>query len=206
MSSAKITLCTNVVWENVVHFLSMVMLWLIGVFNTNHWGVIKKEIHEVTVHLHFSQVSNCSWPVNGKIRTGFWGKQLWSAGSSDNYHLCGGGPRRAGSLHHSSGKQPGQNMCWERSAYDLQFLTFKLCVLLQFIIYASYFFAIAVIFSIRGLFSIWNAQRTQTEQLPEDKTDSPVCEEHAFWIQTELLSCAFASHHLKPLWPKASFK
>ncbi|XP_061575147.1 thiamine transporter 2 [Cololabis saira] len=54
-----------------------------------------------------------------------------------------------------------------------------LSIIPQFIIYSSYFSAISVIFSIRGLFNIWKTQRSRPER-QSDKKDSPVSEEHKF--------------------------
>uniref|UniRef100_A0A3Q2SQE1 Solute carrier family 19 member 3 n=1 Tax=Fundulus heteroclitus TaxID=8078 RepID=A0A3Q2SQE1_FUNHE len=55
-----------------------------------------------------------------------------------------------------------------------------LAIVPQFIIYASYFAAISVVFSVRGLFSIYRAQRIKQEQLSVDGKQSEICEEHKF--------------------------
>ncbi|KAF1393893.1 hypothetical protein PFLUV_G00020770 [Perca fluviatilis] len=49
----------------------------------------------------------------------------------------------------------------------------------QFTIYASYFSFIAVVFSLRGLFIIWRAQRNK-ESTPSVKNEPPELEEHRF--------------------------
>ncbi|XP_028429192.1 thiamine transporter 1 isoform X2 [Perca flavescens] len=49
----------------------------------------------------------------------------------------------------------------------------------QFTIYASYFSFIAVVFSLRGLFTIWRAQRNK-ESTPSVKNEPPEFEEHRF--------------------------
>lgn len=48
----------------------------------------------------------------------------------------------------------------------------KLFVLLQFTIYASYFSVIAVVFSLRGLFTIWRAQGSYKEPDPPENNGS----------------------------------
>lgn len=45
------------------------------------------------------------------------------------------------------------------NAFKIVFSNF--CFVLQFTIYASYFSVIAVVFSLRGLFTIWRAQKQQ---------------------------------------------
>ncbi|KAM6933542.1 thiamine transporter 2 [Xenentodon cancila] len=55
-----------------------------------------------------------------------------------------------------------------------------LSIIPQFVIYSSYFSAISVIFSLRGLFNVWKTHRSQTERLSADKRGSLVCEEHKF--------------------------
>ncbi|XP_059187542.1 thiamine transporter 1 [Centropristis striata] len=50
----------------------------------------------------------------------------------------------------------------------------------QFIIYASYFALIAVVFSLRGLFTIWRAQRSNKESSPPVKNEPPDSHEHRF--------------------------
>ncbi|XP_036005424.1 thiamine transporter 2 isoform X2 [Fundulus heteroclitus] len=55
-----------------------------------------------------------------------------------------------------------------------------LAIVPQFIIYASYFAAISVVFSVRGLFSIYRAQKIKKEQLSVDGKQSEICEEHKF--------------------------
>ncbi|KAK5929006.1 hypothetical protein CgunFtcFv8_010277 [Champsocephalus gunnari] len=47
----------------------------------------------------------------------------------------------------------------------------------QFTIYASYFSLIAVLFSLRGLFTIW---RSDTEPTAAVRNDPPDCDEHTF--------------------------
>ncbi|KAF3692926.1 Thiamine transporter 2 [Channa argus] len=54
-----------------------------------------------------------------------------------------------------------------------------LAIIPQFIIYASYFSVIAVVFLLRGLFTIWTAKKYKTEN-PPDNTVSPGFEEHRF--------------------------
>ncbi|XP_034460472.1 thiamine transporter 1 [Hippoglossus hippoglossus] len=53
-----------------------------------------------------------------------------------------------------------------------------LAIIPQFTIYASYFSLIAVVFSLRGLFTVWTAQRNQTETTPPDKNEPPDSIEH----------------------------
>lgn len=55
-----------------------------------------------------------------------------------------------------------------------------MCSLFQFTIYASYFSVIAVLFSLRGLFTIWKARRNEKDTTPPDKNDSLVLDEHKF--------------------------
>uniref|UniRef100_A0A3B3U8I3 Solute carrier family 19 member 3 n=1 Tax=Poecilia latipinna TaxID=48699 RepID=A0A3B3U8I3_9TELE len=50
----------------------------------------------------------------------------------------------------------------------------------QFIIYASYFSVISVVFLLRGIFSVCKAQRIKKEQLSLDGKQSEICEEHKF--------------------------
>ncbi|XP_028276174.1 thiamine transporter 1 [Parambassis ranga] len=50
----------------------------------------------------------------------------------------------------------------------------------QFTIYASYFLVISVVFSLRGLFSIWKAQKVKKEATPPDRNESLGVEEHRF--------------------------
>ncbi|KAM4742400.1 thiamine transporter 1 [Anableps anableps] len=50
----------------------------------------------------------------------------------------------------------------------------------QFIIYASYFSVIAVVFSLRGIYCICKAQRIKKEQLFLNKKQDEICEEHRF--------------------------
>ncbi|KAK2847064.1 hypothetical protein Q5P01_010063 [Channa striata] len=54
-----------------------------------------------------------------------------------------------------------------------------LTIIPQFIIYASYFSVIAVVFLLRGLFTIWTAKKHKKENSP-DKNVSPGFEEHRF--------------------------
>ncbi|XP_072247856.1 thiamine transporter 1 [Leuresthes tenuis] len=54
-----------------------------------------------------------------------------------------------------------------------------LAIIPQFIIYSSYFSAISVVFTLRGLFSIWRAQRkTKEKRMVADGKECPPCEEH----------------------------
>nr|XP_020455980.1 thiamine transporter 2-like [Monopterus albus] len=55
-----------------------------------------------------------------------------------------------------------------------------LAIIPQFIVYASYFSVIAVVFSLRGLFTIWRVQRSKTETTPPDKNESPGVDEDRF--------------------------
>ncbi|XP_041850595.1 thiamine transporter 2 [Melanotaenia boesemani] len=55
-----------------------------------------------------------------------------------------------------------------------------LAIIPQFIIYASYFSTISVVFSLRGLFSIWRTHRDKKEEIAASKTEIGVCEEHRF--------------------------
>uniref|UniRef100_A0A667X7K5 Solute carrier family 19 member 3 n=1 Tax=Myripristis murdjan TaxID=586833 RepID=A0A667X7K5_9TELE len=61
---------------------------------------------------------------------------------------------------------------------------FGLAIIPQFTIYASYFSFIAIIFSLRGVFTMWRLQRSNTDSTPPDKkTSSPdpdICLEHSF--------------------------
>ncbi|PWA20177.1 hypothetical protein CCH79_00003686 [Gambusia affinis] len=50
----------------------------------------------------------------------------------------------------------------------------------QFIIYASYFSAISVVFLLRGIFSVCKAQRIKKEQSSLNGKQSEICEEHKF--------------------------
>lgn len=59
-------------------------------------------------------------------------------------------------------------------------LNHVMCSFFQFTIYASYFSVIAVLFTLRGLFTICKAQRKERETTPPDKTDSLVLDEHRF--------------------------
>lgn len=54
------------------------------------------------------------------------------------------------------------------------------CFLLQFIIYASYFSVISVVFLLRGIFSVCKAQRIKKEQSSLNGKQSEICEEHKF--------------------------
>uniref|UniRef100_A0A665W4Q3 Thiamine transporter 1-like n=1 Tax=Echeneis naucrates TaxID=173247 RepID=A0A665W4Q3_ECHNA len=54
-----------------------------------------------------------------------------------------------------------------------------LAIIPQFIIYASYFSGIALLFSLRGLFTIWRAKTNKTETTP-DKNESLVLDEQGF--------------------------
>ncbi len=67
-----------------------------------------------------------------------------------------------------------------RSAYVLPLLLstqivcfFFLFVFLQFTVYASYFSVIAVVFTLRGLFTIWRAQRSSKDSTPPVKNEPP---------------------------------
>nr|XP_019950784.1 PREDICTED: thiamine transporter 2 [Paralichthys olivaceus] len=53
-----------------------------------------------------------------------------------------------------------------------------LAIIPQFTIYASYFSLIAVVFSLRGLSTIWRAQRNKTETTPPHKKEPPDFIEH----------------------------
>ncbi|GAA6221591.1 thiamine transporter 1-like [Lates japonicus] len=55
-----------------------------------------------------------------------------------------------------------------------------LTIIPQFTIYASYFSVIAVVFSLRGLFTIWKAQRNKRKTIPPDKNESQDFAEHRF--------------------------
>ncbi|XP_022604220.1 thiamine transporter 1-like [Seriola dumerili] len=55
-----------------------------------------------------------------------------------------------------------------------------LAIIPQFTIYSSYFSVIAVLFSLRGLFTIWKAQRNKKGTSPPDKNESLVLDEHGF--------------------------
>nr|XP_046244651.1 thiamine transporter 2 isoform X2 [Scatophagus argus] len=50
----------------------------------------------------------------------------------------------------------------------------------QFTIYASYFAVIAVVFSLRGMFTIWRAQRSSKDSTPPVKNEPPDSHEHRF--------------------------
>ncbi|XP_074535771.1 thiamine transporter 2 [Halichoeres trimaculatus] len=54
-----------------------------------------------------------------------------------------------------------------------------LSIIPQFTIYASYFSTIAVIFSLRGLFTIWNTQRSKNSTSPVE-SEPPGDDEHRF--------------------------
>ncbi|XP_070762159.1 thiamine transporter 1 [Enoplosus armatus] len=49
----------------------------------------------------------------------------------------------------------------------------------QFTIFASYFSVIAVVFSLRGLFTIWRAQRSSKESTPQVKNEPPDSDGHS---------------------------
>uniref|UniRef100_A0A667XH61 Solute carrier family 19 member 3 n=1 Tax=Myripristis murdjan TaxID=586833 RepID=A0A667XH61_9TELE len=49
---------------------------------------------------------------------------------------------------------------------------FGLAIIPQFTIYASYFSFIAIIFSLRGVFTMWRLQRSNTDSTPPDKKTS----------------------------------
>ncbi|XP_063350196.1 thiamine transporter 2 [Pelmatolapia mariae] len=55
-----------------------------------------------------------------------------------------------------------------------------LAIIPQFTVYSSYFLVISVVFLLRGLFSIWRAQRSKKETIPPDKDETPGSEEHRF--------------------------
>uniref|UniRef100_A0A8D3BEW8 Solute carrier family 19 member 3 n=1 Tax=Scophthalmus maximus TaxID=52904 RepID=A0A8D3BEW8_SCOMX len=55
-----------------------------------------------------------------------------------------------------------------------------LAIIPQFTIYASYFAVIAVVFSLRGLTTIWRAHRHKRETIPPDKDEPPSFDEHRF--------------------------
>ncbi|XP_075998833.1 thiamine transporter 2 [Genypterus blacodes] len=55
-----------------------------------------------------------------------------------------------------------------------------LSIIPQFIIYASYFALIAIAFSLRGLFTIWGAHRSNKDCTPPDSNASPDVVEHRF--------------------------
>ncbi|XP_026174400.1 thiamine transporter 1 isoform X2 [Mastacembelus armatus] len=55
-----------------------------------------------------------------------------------------------------------------------------LAIIPQFTVYASYFSVIAVVFSLRGLFTIWRAQRDKTESTTPEKDQFEEFEEHRF--------------------------
>ncbi|KAI3354391.1 hypothetical protein L3Q82_018914, partial [Scortum barcoo] len=50
----------------------------------------------------------------------------------------------------------------------------------QFTIYSSYFSVIAVVFSLRGLFTIWSAKRSSKDSTPPVKNEPPDFDEHRF--------------------------
>ncbi|XP_071353455.1 thiamine transporter 1-like [Trachinotus anak] len=52
-----------------------------------------------------------------------------------------------------------------------------LAIIPQFTIYASYFSVIALLFSLRGLFTIWRVRRNKRETTSPDKNESPVINE-----------------------------
>ncbi|CAB1455817.1 unnamed protein product [Pleuronectes platessa] len=53
-----------------------------------------------------------------------------------------------------------------------------LAIIPQFTIYASYFSLIAVVFSLRGLFTVWRAKKNQTETTPPNENEPPDSIEH----------------------------
>lgn len=59
-------------------------------------------------------------------------------------------------------------------------ITEMVCFYLQFTICASYFLVIAVVFSLRGLFTIWRVQRSSKDSTPPEKNKPPDCTEHMF--------------------------
>lgn len=72
----------------------------------------------------------------------------------------------------------------------------KWCFYLQFTIYASYFSVIAVVFSLRGLYTIWRVQRSKDSSPPETN-EHPECLEHKFWtnrirhLLNDIITCPF---------------
>ncbi|XP_073346413.1 thiamine transporter 1 [Pagrus major] len=65
-------------------------------------------------------------------------------------------------------------------AFPCPLITEIVCLFLQFTIYASYFSFIAVVFSLRGLFTIWIARRSSKHSTPPEKTEPPDTVEHRF--------------------------
>lgn len=53
----------------------------------------------------------------------------------------------------------------------------------QFIIYASYFSIIAVVFSLRGLYTIWRVQRSSKDLSSPVHNDPPECPEPQCWMK-----------------------
>ncbi|XP_069580406.1 thiamine transporter 2 [Brachyistius frenatus] len=62
-----------------------------------------------------------------------------------------------------------------------------LAIIPQFTIYASYFLAISVVFSLRGLYSVWRVRRNKKEATLPDSEEPPDSEEHGFEIQATKL-------------------
>uniref|UniRef100_A0A3B3BD73 Solute carrier family 19 member 3a n=1 Tax=Oryzias melastigma TaxID=30732 RepID=A0A3B3BD73_ORYME len=74
-------------------------------FRWKHLGVLLRLCRlQVPVHAahNDSNVPDCSRAVDGKVRACVWGKHVWSSGSPNHHHVCGGGQRRARPDHHSS--------------------------------------------------------------------------------------------------------
>lgn len=77
--------------------------------------------------------------------------------------------------------RPDQRMhAASRSVATSTYYCFNSRALLQFTIYASYFAVIAVVFSLRGLTTIWRAHRHKRETIPPDKDEPPSFDEHRF--------------------------
>lgn len=62
-------------------------------------------------------------------------------------------------------------------------ITKTLCLFPQFTIYASYFSFIAVVFSLRGLFTIWTARRRTKDSISPEKTEPLDSVQQRFWDQ-----------------------
>lgn len=79
------------------------------------------------------------------------------------------------------GEMSGRSAVHVAEVYTVRpLITEMVCFYLQFTICASYFLVIAVVFSLRGLFTIWRVQRSSKDSTPPEKNKPPDCTEHMF--------------------------
>lgn len=136
---------------------------------------------------HSFQVRNCYGDLHGEICTDQGSKQLWGFYPSDYHHSRCGGWQGARLGHHPTGELTVQVSQDKKTCLLALRLKNKeknvipLHSFLQFITYGSYFSAIAVIFFLRGVYTIMRVRQSHrdstTAEEPPSLKDSDTCPE-----------------------------